>query len=239
MKIKFLTATFSFLYLVLFVQAQDSTSVSKSGYKKNEFSTSISSIRSMFTNGTSSNNNSTLYFSYKRALNKIKLRSSLYLQTEEFTEQTPYQLVLTDSSFIYMNKSYVNTDFNFKIGLQNNQKARKLQFSYGADLLIGMQKNEIKYLSNNYILEGDVLTKVKDDDSLHISTDYIEQNTKEEYINLGIAPVFGIDYVLIKNFSFGFFISTDLYYKIITTDDSKNSSIDFHPHYEIVLTLRL
>lgn len=223
------------LCVVLVVKAQDSTVVCKTE-KRNEITVSVSSFVTLF---NPDDNISTLYFSYKRAFNKVKFRTSICSIVEDYTEKDPFQMILTDTTFSYLKKNYSNSYFNFKIGLQNKPRGRKIQVNYGADLLIGVERNFKKIFSEDYIIDDDVFNLVSDDDSAHLNFDYLDKTTENKFLNLGISPFVGVDYLLNKRFSIGFFLSPDIYYSMdINDNENSRNYMKFQNSYECILTFK-
>lgn len=232
----------SFFLLVGFVNAQDSTEVLVPKLKKNEFSISFSTIPTLL-NATpifnTNSKNSTLYFSYKRAFNKTKLRTSIFLETQKLSGGIPNQIYLSDSSLSFQQKTYSKSNGRINIGIQNNSKAKKFQFTFGFDLILGMLEDREIHNITNYKFTDSLNLFDRTSTSLNQNV-FNVKNSVGKYMYIGFSPVFGIDYVLNKNWSVGFFISPEIYYKIGTDEkSSKNNNLDFNHNSQFTLTLKL
>ncbi|MBK8806952.1 MAG: hypothetical protein IPO21_10035 [Bacteroidales bacterium] len=241
MKRKIIFAFFSFLLLVTYVNAQDSTEVLVPKLKKNEITTTFSTFPSILSgafNINTNRTNSTLYLSYKRAFNKVKLRTSIYVESQESSEKSPDQIYVNDSSFSFLQKSFSKSNTRLHIGLQNNSKAKKVQFPFGADLVLGVLKNWTNDNITNYKLTDGIYHIDKDTTSTHLDV-FEEGKSSESYFYFGIAPVLGFDYIVNSYLSVGFLVNHEIFYKIRTdVVTSNNGSIGFTSNYLFTVSLK-
>jgi len=227
---------FSLFVIVTSVRAQEGTDFNPQPKpevelkKKNEISINTAPLFRVLLNASSSEA-TRFSATYKRNLNchsalRLSIMADMMNGDNYYTHPWNDVIILqTDSVMIKQSQvapGYVSPHIN--IGYERLFGKHKLQWFYGADLLVGYAQNK-SYLQNTTLIRDTAQGSSAWVERYDLKADVVSK-TEKKIVSVGISPFFGAKYPISKRFSLSAQVGFDLTFRHEDLTITKGSFID-------------